>query len=450
MRIAVCGLWHLGTVTAACLAAAGHDVVAFDENVDDLALGKLPVSEPGLEELTRRGIAEGKLCFLSTDRYGYVFERAPPELVWICWDTPVDDNDVADVESVREKIRQLFPYLPDGCTVAISSQLPVGSTTAIENEFRTLRGPDTGVGFAYVPENLRLGDAVKRFSKPGFVIFGAHNDRDFDRLTWLWGPSETKILRMSPESAEMCKWGPSETKILRMSPESAEMCKHAINAFLATQIALTNEIAVICEKVSADARDVEAALRSDPRIGPKAYVKAGAAFAGGTLARDLRYLRDKGSVLADEIYESNSRHKSWSRQQIVNRLGDGATVVVWGIAYKAETDTLRRSATQETVAALFRDGYCVRAIDGRVEMLDGADALIIGNEHPSYREVSADDMVRLMRRPLVIDPSGWLNITDPRIEYVVVGRRSTMPADLRYGSPITATIKDWEDRHGKA
>jgi UDPglucose 6-dehydrogenase len=407
MKIAVCGLWHLGTVTAACLAAAGHEVVAFDENVNDLALGKLPVSEPGLEKLVQSGIAEGKLCFLSTDQYAYIFGRATPELVWICWDTPVDDNDVADAESVREKIRQLFPYLMNGQTVAISSQLPVGSTTAIEKEFYEIdeNSRATDVGFAYVPENLRLGNAIECFQKPGWrTPIGARNEQT--------GILISAILNIP-------------TRL--MSPESAEMCKHAINAFLATQIALTNEIAVICEKVGADARDVEAALRSEPRIGPKAYVKAGAAFAGGTLARDLNYLSEHGSELTESVLVTNKSHKFWGQRQLVDRLGPlkDKVIAVWGITYKAGTDTLRRSATVELIDWMFLCGATVNRSVPNENMrgcLRDADALIIGTEDPLYRIVEADDMVRLMRRPLVIDPSGWLNITDPRIEYVVVGR----------------------------
>jgi len=415
MKIAVCGLWHLGTVTAACLAAAGHEVIGYDNDAVRLAMltiGKLPVSEPGLEDLTKRGMTEGKLRF--TDNARDALENA--ELVWICWDTPVDDNDVADVESVKQKIVDLMPHFTYRSTVAISSQLPVGTTAWIEKRYNEVyKG---SVGFAYVPENLRLGNAIDRFNDQGRqVIVGTREHGS----GWI---HEQRI--MDAISAHRVRGG----NFLTMSPESAEMCKHAINAFLATQIALTNEIAVICEEVGADARDVEAALRSEPRIGPKAYVKAGAAFAGGTLARDLNYLMQNGGQIAQAVFDENNAHEQWTMRKLIERLAPspvtmfrGKTIAVWGTTYKSETNTLRRSAVIRMINALRMSyGATVNLPEETKATLDGADALVIGNEHPLYREVSADEIVRLMRRPLVIDPSGWLNITDPRIEYVVVGR----------------------------
>jgi len=425
MKIAVCGLWHLGTVTAACLAAAGHDVIGYDNDAVRLAMltiGKLPVSEPGLEDLTKRGMTEGKLRF--TDNARDALENA--ELVWICWDTPVDDNDVADVESVKQKIVDLMPHFTYRSTVAISSQLPVGTTAWIEKRYNEVyKG---SVGFAYVPENLRLGNAIECFNNQNQIIVGRKNNRDFGRVY--------DALFALPKVGKVGNIG-SEPRIVAMSPESAEMCKHAINAFLATQIALTNEIAVICEKVGADARDVEAALRSEPRIGPKAYVKAGAAFAGGTLARDLNYLMQNGGQIAQAVFDENNAHEQWTMSKLIERLAPspvtmfrGKTIAVWGTTYKSETNTLRRSAVIRMINALRMSyGATVRTYDPSVKYdpeflltISGADALVIGNEHPTYNLILPEDFLRHMRRPLVIDPSGWLNITDPRIEYVVVGR----------------------------
>ena len=132
MRICVVGLWHLGTVTAACLASAGHDVVGLDFDsavVADLADGMPPLFEPGLEELVKAGLAGGHLRF-TTDAVA-----ANADIVWIAWDTPVDDDDRGDVEYVVERAVRLFPYLADGATVLVSSQVPVGTTRRLEELF---------------------------------------------------------------------------------------------------------------------------------------------------------------------------------------------------------------------------------------------------------------------------------------------------------------------------
>lgn len=433
MKIAVVGLWHLGCVTAACLADAGHDVVGYDEKIGRLIEGIPPLFEPELEALTKSGIASRKLRFSYSPN-----KMLDAELVWITYDTPVDENDVADVAWVKERIAWLFPYLPEECTVAISSQVPVGTTAEVEAEFRRLQ-PGRDVGFAYVPENLRLGKAIECFRKPERIVVGSRENDELYRIEMAMTPvlheaagtESFEYAHVNHKIFQELGWPKSQ--FLHMSPESAEMSKHAINAFLATQIALTNEIAQICELVGADARDVEMVLRTEPRIGPKAFVKAGAAFAGGTLARDLNYLHKRGSALAGEVYESNADHACWSERKIGEV--SGKTIAVWGLAYKSGTDTLRRSATVDLVEKLRMRGATIRIHDTGAGLsptlaIEGADALVIGNESPEFRAVPVDDIVRLMRRPLVIDPGGFLDITDPRVEYVVVGRGKP-----RVGSP---------------
>src|SRR2546428_6746255 len=153
MRIGVAGLWHLGTVTAACMASAGHDVVAFDgepETRARLEKGQLPVSEPGLEELIARAVAAGRLRFSSRPA-----DLAGSDITWITYDTPVDESDRADVESVLDATTDILPFVGQESLVLISSQLPAGSTRRLEDMYRRLR-PDGTATFAYSPENLRL------------------------------------------------------------------------------------------------------------------------------------------------------------------------------------------------------------------------------------------------------------------------------------------------------
>lgn len=289
MKIAVCGLWHLGTVTAACLADAGHEVVGYDslDVVNELKEGKPPVDdEPGLGTLLVRCLHEKKLSFIGGDPR---LALQDAELVWITWDVLE-----GDVMKVLRNIEALFPWFPPGCTVLISSQLPVGSTSKVETSFLQKTGR-LDVGFAYSPENLRHGRAIECFTKPERVVFGG----DAHCLLRM-----KRVFRDSAESLRL------HVPIIAMSIRSAELSKHAINAFLAMQISLTNELAEIAEHVGADPKDVERALRTEPRIGPNAYVRAGEAFEDkgdrATLARDLKYLWSEGATLPFAILMSNA------------------------------------------------------------------------------------------------------------------------------------------------
>ncbi|MEI6219535.1 MAG: nucleotide sugar dehydrogenase, partial [bacterium] len=324
MNICVAGLWHLGSVTAGCLASAGHNIIGFDPDAkvaSGLQAGKPPLFEPDLEKLICDGIEKGLLRF-TTDRASAV---SGAEVVWITFDTPVDDNDRADVIYVVDQVKQLFPYLRTGALVLVSSQLPVGSTRWLE-QAAAESIPSRQVTFAYSPENLRLGKAISVFIKPDRVVAGVRNPIDKSRIKTMLRPFTERI-----------EW---------MSVESAEMTKHAINGFLATSVVFANEIAVLCEAVGADAQEVERGLKTDSRIGEKAYLGPGAAFAGGTLARDISFLQALGADagrnvrMLSAVRESNEAHKGWALQMVrdlaENQL-KGKIISVWGLTYKPGT-----------------------------------------------------------------------------------------------------------------
>ena len=262
-RLCVYGLWHLGSVTAAVMAEH-FPTVGLDPDlavVDGLREGRPPIFEPGLEELVRAGLAAGRLEF--TAELGRV---AAADVVWVAFDTPVDQEDRADVDLVVRQVERLFPHLADGALVLLSSQLPVGTTARLEAAFATVaRG--RRVEFAYSPENLRLGKAIEVFRKADRIVVGTRTTEARARIEQLLSPLGRPIL-----------W---------VSTESAEMTKHAVNAFLATSVVFINEIAAACEATGADAKEVERGLKSESRIGPGAYLGPGAAFAG----RDARSRR---------------------------------------------------------------------------------------------------------------------------------------------------------------
>lgn len=403
MRIAVCGLWHLGCVTAAGAAAAGHDVIGLDADggvVTGLRQGRAPISEPGLDAQIADGLAAGRLTFTTEPRDAL----ADAEALWVAFDTPVDDQDQADVAAVRAQLESVGPWLRPGTLVLVSSQVPVGFTRALAADWS-----GRGLAFASLPENLRLGRALECFARPDRVVIGLEQDADRARLEPLLTAMRWPI-----------EW---------MSLESAEMTKHALNALLATTVTFVNELARVCESVGADVKAVERGLKSDARIGARPYLAPGGPLAGGTLARDLRYLsalgrtRSVGTPLVDGVLASNAQHEGWVRRQVAHALlGVTAPVAaVLGLAYKPGTSTLRRSSALQLCRWLVERSVSVRAHDPAVptdspelppqvqragsaaEALDGADVAVLATGWPEYRTLGADEIRRRMRRPLVID-----------------------------------------------
>jgi len=425
VQVVVFGLWHLGCVTSACLAAAGKNVTGLDlesELVSRLNAGQPPIEEPGLTQLIAEGRATGRLAFSADPGRAL----ADADVVWVTFDTPVNERDEADVAHVRSRLEQLRPHLRPNTLVIVSSQVPVGFTRALARDWAGL-----GVSFAYSPENLRLGKAIAVFQSPERVVVGLSDERDRARIEELFQPYATRM-----------EW---------MSIESAEMTKHAINAFLATSVSFINELARLCEKVGADAREVERGLKSEGRIGPKAYLSPGPAFAGGTLARDLRFLSHFGQELGvatplfDGVLASNDSHKLWLRDKIASLLV-GVTdpvVAVLGLTYKPGTNTLRRSASVELCHWLHERGIRVQAHDPSLPALPaelaslivacdtaeaavaGADIVVVATEWPEFRRLDPAVLVSSMRHARVVDQSWFLSrelSNVPRLRYYAPGR----------------------------
>ena len=406
----------MGSVIGACLADAGARVLGVDPDpgiVAGLAEARPAVSEPGLSELIARNL----------ERLRFTCEAQPlaeASQAWVAFDTPVDEDDRADVEWVLASSARLLTRLRAGALVIVSSQLPVGSVAELQARCAALRGSED-LRFACVPENLRLGDAVSCFRAPERIVAGVRSEADRQELAEVLAPFSTDV-----------QW---------MGVESAEMTKHALNGFLATSVAFINEIASLCELVGADASEVARGLKSERRIGPHAYLEPGGAFAGGTLARDVRFLCGLAerhrlpSHVCQGVANGNAAHKLWSQRKLLQLLGEGEldgeplagrVVTVWGLTYKPGTDTLRRSSAVELCHWLKRMGASIRAHDPAIgtvapsleetvsllpsplEAAQGGEALVICTAWPEYREVPMGDVLSALARPLVIDPSGWL------------------------------------------
>jgi UDPglucose 6-dehydrogenase len=421
MKVTVLGLWHLGSVTAACCAkhfqVTGLD---FDSaNVANLNSGKAPLLEPGLNELLSSGIAAGKLLFTTDPQVAC----AKADVLWLTYDTPVNENDESDVKSVLDNLRRALVGLPKGALVLISAQMPVGTCAQLEKEFPQF-------AFASSPENLRLGKAIESFEKADRVIVGVRDETKKPLLQKLFAPFTSQVLFMRTESAEMVK--------------------HALNSFLALSITFINEIARLCEHVGADAKEVSAGLKSEPRIGPKAYLGPGGPFAGGTLARDVvtltKLAKAEGETISviPAIKQSNDLHRGWAFRRLQSRLGElrGKTIGVLGLTYTTNTDTLRRSAAVELCQKLLVAGANVIAFDPAIKSLPpelgkillakdaagavrGAEAAVVCTEWPEFRQADWATIVPQMRQPVFVDANRFLekelkNVAG--VEHLSVGR----------------------------
>jgi UDPglucose 6-dehydrogenase len=264
-----------------------------------------------------------------------------------------------------------------------------------------------------VPENLRLGKAISIFLAPDRIVLGVRTEVDTEQLTQLLGDFSKNLV---------C-----------VHTESAEMIKHAINTFLALSIAFMNEVSRVCELVGADAKEVETGLKSDTRIGARAYLAPGGPFAGGTLARDVIALTDLAAAgrdplcLVPSIKASNDQHKLWSIQKLREELGQlsGKRIAILGLPYKPGTDTLRRSLAIEicrqlvatgaeliaydpVVHALPEDLKMVKVLSDVAAAVDRADAVLICTEWPQIREARWQEILDQLHRPVVVDANGFI------------------------------------------
>ncbi len=412
MKVAVVGLWHLGCVTAACVAEKGYSVIGIDPDVH--LIGQLenncpPVSEPGLSELMAQQQQQGRLSF------SHDFKALQDaDLIWITFDTPVNDQDQADVAYVEKQVMDLFPYLNTGSIVLISSQLPVGTTHKLQRLFQE-HSPQKQVCFAYSPENLRLGKSINYFLNPERIVIGLDQVEAKPRLE--------KFLNQF------------SSQLIWMRVTSAEMTKHALNAFLAVSVTFANEMARICKFTGADAFEVEQGLKSEARIGPGAYLRPGEAFAGGTLARDVNFLCELSqqfqfpSHIFPAILASNQEHKHWIKSTLLNHFLQklaGKKIAILGLTYKPDTDTLRRSEMVELIDWLNKHEAIVTAYDPWVRQLPeglnlsvtlsdhyhGAlvnqNVVILGTRWPQFKDLTQTHLAQISEDCVFIDATGFL------------------------------------------
>ena len=409
MRIAIVGTGYVGLVAGACLAETGNDVVCVDTDdtkVRTLRRGKMPIYEPGLEELVRRNRQEGRLAFTTTLPKAV---RASA-VIFIVVGTPPGEDGAADVQYVLGVARDVARAMNGYKVVVNKSTVPVGTSVRVREVIRR----ETTHPFSVVsnPEFLKQGAAVEDFMKPDRVVIGAEDPRAEELMIELYSPFTR-----------------TGAPVMVMDCASAELAKYAANAMLAARISLMNEIANVCEAIGADVDHVRRAMGADRRIGTS-FLFPGIGYGGSCFPKDvhalIRFAADKeyDFRILRAVEAVNTSQKTRLVAKMKAHFGSlkGKTVAVWGLAFKPRTDDMREAPSVALIEALLAAGAAVRAYDpeavrvarsvfgsrvamatGNYDALKGADCLAIATEWNEFRRPDFDRMRTLMRSPVVFD-----------------------------------------------
>jgi len=410
MRVAMMGTGYVGLVSGACFADFGHVVTCIDKDagkIEQLKAGRMPIYEPGLDDLVARNVAEGRLSF-ANDAAWAVREA---DAVFIAVGTPSRRGDghadLTYVYAVAEEVAALI----EGFTVVVTkSTVPVGTGDEIERIIRKAR-PEADVAVVSNPEFLREGAAIGDFKRPDRVVVGIEDERARAVMSELYRPLNL-----------------NETPILFTGRRTSELIKYAANAFLAMKITFINEVADLCEALDADVQQVARGIGLDNRIGSK-FLHAGPGYGGSCFPKDtlalVRTAADAGRPI--ELIETTVRVNDARKKAMVERVSQaldgnlaGKTVGVLGLTFKPNTDDMRAAPSLDIIPALRARGARVQAYDpqghearqllegvdfkaGPYDVAAGADVLVIITEWDQFRALDLDRVHGLMREPVIVD-----------------------------------------------
>jgi UDPglucose 6-dehydrogenase len=446
MRIAMIGTGYVGLVSGACIADFGHHVICVDKDsakIEALDRGEIPIFEPGLQDLVRSNVKEGRLSFATT------LEEPvrTADAVFIAVGTPSRRGDGhADLSYVYDAAREIAAAI-DGFTVVITkSTVPVGTCDEVERIIHEAT-PDADVAVVSNPEFLREGAAIYDFKHPDRIVVGTHDERAKKVVAEIYRPLS---LNQAP--------------ILYTARRTAELIKYAANAFLATKVTFINEIADLCEKVGADVQDVARGIGLDNRIGSK-FLHAGPGFGGSCFPKDVRALiktaqdQDVPLRILEAVASVNDIRKRAMARKVSAMFGGtlrGKTVAVLGLTFKPNTDDMREAPSLALITALQDMGARVHVFDpvgmsqaqsllknvtyceNAYDCAEGADALVIATEWEQFRALDLERLRDLMACPVVVD---LRNIYRPEemsrygFAYACVGRPLVAPT-ITDGAPL--------------
>ena len=440
MKVTIVGSGYVGLVSGACLADVGNDVLCMDADhakIDDLKQGRIPIYEPGLEELISANSKAGRLAF-STDlseavQYG--------QIIFIAVGTPPDEDGAADLKHVLAVAQGIGNALTDYRVIVNKSTVPVGTAEKVRAEIQShldQRALDVDFSVVSNPEFLKEGAAIEDFLKPDRIVVGTDSERPRRLMRELYAP-----------------FNRSHDRLMFMDLPSAELTKYAANAMLATKISFMNELANIAERVGADIETVRLGIGSDPRIGYH-FIYPGCGYGGSCFPKDVQALARTSDEngwepkILNAVEAVNQKQKTSLVEKIVSRLGDSLDdrhFAVWGLAFKPNTDDMREAPSSAIIRALTNLGASITAFDpvaveeakktfydldgvsfsaDPYSALEGADGLILLTEWKAFRSPDLARVREMLSDGVIFDGR---NVFDPKIlnqyglDYYSIGRQ---------------------------
>ncbi len=438
MKVTLFGTGYVGLVTGTCLAEVGNHVLCVDVDtakIDGLKEGRIPIYEPGLEDMVLANQRAGRLDF-TTDPAAAV---AHADILFIAVGTPPDEDGSADLRHVLAVARTIGEHLQRPALVVTKSTVPVGTADRVRAEVAAAlasRGVVVAFEVASNPEFLKEGDAVKDCMRPDRIIIGTESVEAVNKLKALYAP-----------------FNRNHERIVAMDLRSAELTKYAANAMLATKISFMNEMANLAERLGADIEKVRLGIGSDPRIG-FSFIYPGAGYGGSCFPKDVQALERTAKQngfdahILSAVEAVNHRQKRKLHQLLIQHFGDlrGKTIGLWGLAFKPNTDDMREAPSRALMEALWADGAQVRAFDPEAmhearrifgerddlllcnepyEVLEGADALVLITEWKTFWSPDFSRIKAELREPVIFDGR---NVYDPQqveaagLAYYGIGR----------------------------
>ena len=411
MRIVMIGSGYVGLVSGACLSDFGHDVVCVDKDagkIEALRAGRMPIYEPGLDQLVATNVAAGRLSF-TTDLAAAV---AGAGAVFIAVGTPSRRGDGhADLSYVFGAAAEIADALTGPAVIVTKSTVPVGTGDKVEAIMRERR-PSLPIQIVSNPEFLREGAAIGDFKRPDRIVIGTDDPHARDVMREVYRPLYL-----------------NESPMLFTGRRTSELTKYAANAFLATKITFINEIADLCEKVGADVQDVSRGIGLDNRIGRK-FLHAGPGYGGSCFPKDTLALLKTGEDaeaplrIVEAVVQVNDSRKRAMGRKVIQALGEpveGKTVALLGLTFKPNTDDMRDAPSLAIAQCLADAGVTLRAHDPEgmeiarpmlpdvtfcrdaYEAAAGADAVVIVTEWDAFRALDLPRLKAMMAAPVLVD-----------------------------------------------